>query len=143
MIGAHFAFQVRRRINRIVGDQIVGHHIDITGDDDHRRSGRAGVERCRTCGFDDLRLSRDERLHGARAALDKHDLHVESLPLKKTRVLGDPKRGRAPDRHGLIGSRHLIGGTCGPSGGEKNQGESDEAEWSVYGSPSRRLRIDS
>jgi hypothetical protein len=73
---------------------------------------RAGVERRRTCGFDDLRFSGDERLHGARAALDEHDLHVESLPLEKTRVLGDPQRGGAADRHGLIGSQYLIRGAC-------------------------------
>jgi len=39
-----------------------------------------------------IRERGDERQHGARAALDKHDLHVESLGLEKSRVLGDPQR---------------------------------------------------
>ena len=108
------------------------------------RPGRAGVEHRRTCGFDDLRFSRDERLHGARASLDKHDLHVESVPLKKTRVLGNPQRGGAADRHGLIGSRHLIGATRGRSGsGEKNQRGNNESETSVCGAPFRRLKTES
>ena len=126
MISAHFAFQVPRRINRVVNDKIVRHHIDITGDDDHRRSGRASVEHCRTRGFDNLRFSGDERLHRAGASLDKYNFYVESLPLKKTRVFGDPQWGGAADRHGLIRRCHLIGRMCSRSDrGDKNERHSD------------------
>ena len=120
------AVQVRRGINRAVDDQIVRHQIDIAGDDDHGRPRRASVEHRRAGGLDDLRFPRDERLHRARTSLDEDDIHIESLPLEKTRVFRDPQWGGAANSDGLIGSHHLVGGTRGYSAGEKKNQRADE-----------------